>query len=192
MANQGLIKAGGFLILSMFIFSCGEIAFPRPRGFPRVELPASHEYKTYSRDACPFSFEYPANGLPERELADSCVLDIRFPGHNYKWHITYRRIGDGKPRRVHEEEYRELVMKHISHLDKLVEEPLQTPQGWGILFEMIGTLGAPAQVIFGDSSHLLMASFYFDRAVSQDSLKPLVDWVKEDLRHMVQTVKFLE
>lgn len=173
--------------------SCEEEKYPRPRGYPKIELPATHEYKVFSSESCPFTFEYPAHGKLARSVKDSCVFDLRFPEYDFKWHFTYRNIpASGKPRHIHEDEYRELIMQHVTKLDNLLEEPIQTQQGWGLLYEMYGELGAPAQVIFGDTTHIFMTSFYFDQAVNQDSLKPLIDWVKDDLRYMANSVKWAE
>ena len=119
------------------------------------------------------------------------MVDLSFKDFNFKWHFTYRNIdGSKKTRTQHDDEYRKLVFKHISKLSHLNEIELKGENGWGVLYEMFGKVGSPAQLIYGDSTHIVMASFYFLEAVNQDSLKPLIDYVKKDLRYMTESLKW--
>lgn len=175
-------------ILILFSLSllaaCGQDPFPRPRGYPRIDLP-SHEYKSFKGAACNFTFDCPVYAKVLDDRNDSCLVNLYFPEFNYYWHFTYRRIaGSGKTRREHEEEYLKLVMKHTQKMEFLNDPRIEGPEGWGTLYELRGEVGAPAQMIFGDSLNLVMVSFYFQEAVNQDSLNPLIRYVKEDLLHM--------
>ncbi|MCB9234367.1 MAG: hypothetical protein H6581_22125 [Bacteroidia bacterium] len=183
-----LTVAGAILIL--WVTGCKSDPFPRPKGYPRIDLPA-HTYQTFDNENCPFTFEYPSFGTINRNLKDSCLTDIYFKPYDFYWHLTYRNIpGSGKSREKHEEEYRKLVYKHSIKLSHMSEFDLESENGTGLMYELHGTVGAPAQVIFGDrdSTHLIMVSFYFQQAVNQDSLRPLIDYVKEDLEHMAGSV----
>ena len=172
----------------LFLQSCEEVTYPRPRGYPRIDLP-THSYLKYDNPSCPFSLEYPEGMKAMNESGDSCIVDFYWPEYDFYWHMTYRHIPtSGKTRMQHEDEYRKLVMKHtikMSHLNELV---LEGENGDGILYEVFGEVGAPAQMIYGDSTHLLMTAFYFEEAINQDSLSPLIEHVKEDMRHMAGSI----
>ncbi len=145
---------------------------PRPKGWPRIDLPA-HTYQEFSNDVCPFTFEYPQIGKVEQSRPDSCWMDLYFPDFNCRWHLTYRYIpGSGKTLEQHNEEYRKLVFKHIRKVSQIKELPLAAPGGSGIFYELFGTVGVPAQMFFTDSTHIVLASFYFDTAVRNDYLEP--------------------
>ena len=45
-------------------------------------------------------------------------------------------------------------------------------------------------MFFGDSTHLVMTSFYFEQAINQDSLNPLIEYVQEDLLHMAESMEW--
>lgn len=163
---------------------------PRPKGWPRIDLP-EHTYQEFSNDICPFTFEYPMIGKVEQSRPDSCWMDLYFPDYNCRWHITYRYIpGSGKTLEQHNEEYRKLVFKHIRKVSQIKELPLAAPGGSGIFYELFGTVGVPAQMFFSDSTHIVLASFYFDTAVRNDSLEPVINFMKDDLKHLAQSLKW--
>lgn len=191
--QHGLGKWGSVfvaLIAMLFVAACSEPAapLPKPTGWPRIDLP-QHTYTVVSDSNCPFSFETPAFGTIENRKADSCWMDLYFEPFQCRWHITYRYLpGSGKGIAEHNEEYRKLVFKHIQKVNQIKETPLQGENGSGIMYELFGTVGVPAQVFYTDSTHMVMASFYFDQAVRHDSLAPVIDFMKDDLKHMMQSI----
>lgn len=189
-----MIKLWFQLLWISLVLLCGcgtPDSFPHPRAYPRIDLPL-HAYKKITPKDCPFSLNLPVKGeLTNMAIEDSCKMDVYFPGFEYYWHFTYRNIPQsGKPRRYHEEEYLKLVMKHAQKLDYLNEQKIETPNGWGTMYELKGHIGSPVQLLFGDSTHLIMTSFYFQEAVNQDSLKPLIVYVTEELEEMVRSVEW--
>jgi gliding motility-associated lipoprotein GldD len=165
---------------------------PRPKGWPRIDLP-QHTYQTYSSPACPFTFEFPAIAVVQSQRSDSCIADLYFKDYECKWHFTYRDInGNPDAKYDHFEEYRKLVYNHIEKVTQIQESPIQQENGEGFFYELYGAVGVPAQFFFGDSTHLLMASFYFDEAMENDSLSPVVNWMKEDMLHLVESIRWKE
>lgn len=164
--------------------------FPRPTGWPRIELPA-HTYQRYDSPQCPFTLEIPAIGKVEKELTDSCWADFYFPEFDCRWHITYRNIPQsGKTWSQHYEEYRKLVFKHIQQVSQIQDNEVHFANGFGTLFELYGTVAVPAQLIYGDSTNMILVSFYFDNAIRDDSLAPVINFMKDDLRHMAESIEW--
>jgi gliding motility-associated lipoprotein GldD len=179
-------------MLLVLVAGCGRESYPtpRPQGWPRIDLP-EHTYQLFSNDVCPFTFEYPAIGQVERTKSDSCWMDLYFADFNCRWHITYRYVpGSGKTLEEHNEEYRKLVFKHIRKVSQIKELPVQAPGGTGIFYELYGTVGVPAQLFFTDSTHIVLASFYFDTAVRNDSLEPVINFMKDDMLHLAQSLRW--
>ena len=163
---------------------------PRPTGWPRIELP-EHQYQQLTESACPFTFEYPVIANIESQRPDSCWMNLHLPQFDARWHLTYRYIpGSGKTIAQHNEEYRRLVFKHIQKVSQIKETPISSPAGNGIFYELYGTVGVPAQFLFTDSTHLVMASFYFDTAIRNDSLAPVIDFVKDDMKRMAESIRW--
>ena len=180
------------LILLVGLAGCSDSLppTPRPKGWPRIDLP-EHSYQQFSNESCPFTFEYPAIGTIERSKPDSCWMDLYFEPFNCRWHITYRHVPtSGKTLEQHNEEYRKLVFKHIQKVSQIKEDPLEEESGGGIFYELFGTVGVPAQMFFTDGTHIVLTSFYFDSAVRNDSLAPVIEFMKDDLRHMASTIQW--
>lgn len=181
------------LISSLWLSACTEAQqapLPRPQGWPRIDLP-EHAYKTLENNPCPFTFEYPAMATLEPNRNDSCWMDLYLEPFEARWHLTYRYVpGSGMTIAQHNEEYRKLVFKHIQQVSQIKERQVQTEYGNGILYELFGTVGVPAQLLFTDSTHLVMASFYFDTAIRNDSLAPVIDFIKEDMLHMAESIRW--
>jgi len=179
-------------LICVLLSGCGEptAPFPKPSGWPRIDLP-SHTYQLIRDENCPFSFEAPAFGQVESRKPDSCWMDLYFEKFQCRWHITYRYLpGSGRDIAEHNEEYRKLVFKHIQKVNQIKETPLKGDNGNGIMYELFGTVGVPAQVFYTDSTHMVMAAFYFDEAVRHDSLAPVIDFLKEDLAHMMYSIEW--
>ena len=81
-------------------------------------------------------------------------------------------------------------MRHSVKMTFVNDSVFVLDNGKGTFYQLYGEVGAPAMMFFGDSTHLMMTSFYFDQAVNQDSLKPLIDYVKEEMFHMAETVNW--
>ena len=181
-------------LLLLFAFGCESYTpYPRPFGFPRIELPATTHYEAFENGSCPFTFEYPDFGEITRDQSDSCWVDIFFPPFNSKWHISYRNTGTtGKTRSDLYEEYRTLIYHHTKKADRIIETPISGPTGYGMLFEMYGEVGTPAQFFFSDSAgtQVVMNSFYYRTALKNDSLRPVSAYMKAELAHMIQSLQW--
>lgn len=185
------------LLLTLALLACGDdyVPTPRPHAYPRIELPsqAQRSYTTFAREGCPFTFEYPADGEVVRQEQDSCWLTLRFDRYDLTWHITHRNIpASGKPQVAHFEDFRRLVYKHSKKASRIEENPFTLPQGNGFLFEVYGEVGTPAQVFFADQAEedLVMMTFYYRDATTRDSLAPITQYMKEELRHAVESLRW--
>jgi gliding motility-associated lipoprotein GldD len=192
----------GIAIISsgLLVASCGQKQYPRPKGYPRIELPA-HAYQTFKQAGCPFTFEYPAYGKAALVRADSCDLNIRFERLGCTWHLTYQnfnhtRLQGNKTGRISRtqsfEAYRKLIYKHGPKATEIYETTLRTPAGRGTFFELYGEVPTSAQVYLSDSlNQAVMVSVYFNTALKNDSLAPVIDFMKADLRHFANTLRWV-
>ena len=179
------------LCCTLVIAGCkDQVMLPKPKGWSRIDLP-NHEYEAWTSPSCPFSCEIPKFSRQDSLKDDSCWVDFYIEPFNCRWHITYRNVPEsGKSRGQHLMEYHNLVYKHAQKSSRIIESPVVTKKGDGVFYELYGDVGVPAQFVFGDDDNLVMTSFYFNQAVNGDSLAPVIDFVKEDLHHMIQTIEW--
>ena len=147
--------------------------------------------RSSSAKQCPMAFEYPTYGTLYVMPEDSCVLNIDFPELSCKWHITYEELDTvSYPERQAFEKYRSMIYRH-SQKGRVYESELKAPAGHGTLFEIYGEVPTSAQFYLTDGKDIAVEnSFYFATAMRNDSLKPIIDHVKADLMHMVETLEW--
>lgn len=180
------------LTLLLVAMACDRGTTPKPSGYVRVNYPAK-EYVLFDR-ADPFEFEVPvyADVRPARtKAAEPWWYDVEFPGFKGTVHLSYKQL-DGDV-----EEYiqdtRTLVYKHTSRSDGIQEIPFMDPDNrrYGILYELGGNVASTVQFFLTDSTeHFLRGSLYFSTTTNRDSLNPIIRFVKQDIEHMIETVRW--
>lgn len=185
-----------FLLLTLLLWlgGCGEDPVPKQRGFHRLEMPA-HTYQRYTRPGCPYSFEYPGFGTVSYNDPDSCWMDIYFKPFHCNWHFTYRPLKGSREQRSREfEDYRKLIYKHTVKATQIRESQIETPRLRGTMFEVYGNVPTSAQLFLTDAEnqHVMEVSFYFFTAVKNDSLAPVIQYMKQDLLHLAESLAWTE
>lgn len=154
---------------------------PKKYGFPRMNLPDSITFVRYESASCPFVLEAPAGGKIIRDLSDSCWMDIFYPDYNLTWHISHRDTRKtGKDVNFHFEEHRKLIYKHTQKASEIRPFTRDITAGKVTVHELFGEVGTPAYVFIQDTSFTQVAvmSFYFQTAMKNDSLSPLISHMK--------------
>lgn len=177
-----------FIVGSLFqLHGCSDPPTPRERGFPRVILP-EHAYQSFDCPLCPFTFQYPTYGKVYQRKPDSCHFDIIFPEYGATWHLTLESLNEDYTYSDAYEKYHSMIFQH-SGKGKIYEQDLAMENGTGKYFEIYGEVPTSAQVFFSDSvNYALEASLYFNSALHNDSLAPVIEFLKKDLEKMVQSL----
>ncbi len=185
-----------FALLLLFI-SCNEAPAytPKPRAYPKVEYP-ERAYQQFDKDYCKFSFEYPtyAEIVQDQQYFDGntkhdCWFDLYMSDFDSRLHCTYYPIESRQDFEKLLVDAFELAGKHNMRADYIDEIPFQYPNGvQGYTFEIEGAAASPYQFFVTDSTqHFLRASLYFNTQARPDSLAPVYDFVKADLKRMLET-----
>lgn len=172
--------------------ACRHHYTPRPRGYPRLDLP-SHAYSTYS-ESCPFHFDYPSYTTVHHDssrLAEPCWLNIDYPSLKGRIHISYKDINHNLGRLM--EDSRDFVYSHVSKADGIDETLLNYPghKVYGIFYDIRGNAASSLQFFVTDSTqHFLRAALYFRMEPNYDSLAPAIAFIRADMMHLVQTLEW--
>ena len=173
--------------------SCQEEYYPKPRGFFRIDLPEK-EYQLFDT-GFPYSFEYPKYALLEQNttnLNEPYWINLAFPQFKGKLHLSYKKINGNFDDYV--EDTRTMVMKHIPKATaietKFFEDPQQHVYGLTYTIAGVGT-ASPYQFYISDSiNHFLRGALYFNVVPNNDSLEPVIDFLKEDINHLIETLEW--
>ena len=186
-----------FLMSCLFLPSCGgndddETIAPKPRAYFRLSFPEK-KYVSYSA-ACPFSFEIPTYTKMENDKsyrAEPCWLNLQFPSLNGTLHLTYHEVnGDING---YLEQTNELVSKHQIKASGIEEKLVSRDSSkvYGLIYEIGGNAASSIQFFLTDSTkHFIRGAMYFNVAPNTDSIAPVLDFVRKDIYHMIETFEW--
>jgi gliding motility-associated lipoprotein GldD len=187
------------LILLIAVYSCRDVSVPKPRGHFRIDLPKK-QYRIFNdqqekyRDM-PFSFEYPAYGQLSFQFENKSTpgwFNIEFPAYRAKIYLTYKHVNNNFEGLM-EQTYKMNVKNHITKADAINEQVFnnQDNKVFGILYDLKGNTASAVQFYVTDSTnHYLRGSLYFTAEPDADSLAPVITFFREDIIHLIETLKW--
>lgn len=190
MSKGAVVVIVSFLFL---FFSCrNEDPFPKPKSFLRVEFP-THEY-TKLQDSCNYSFEIsnltkvvnkPGN------VKEQCFKNIIYPQYKASLYCTYVSLDSNLFE--YTEYSRKLAYEHTIKASGIEELNLVNTDKnvYGTSFEIRGDVACNYLFYLTDStSNYFAASLYFETAPNYDSLQPVLEYVVEDIEHLINTFEW--
>ena len=179
-----------FLAIIVFVVSCNNNnPVPKPRGYFRIDMP-ERNYKTYDAN-CPFSFEIPDYAFILKQKEDYCWLDLYFPLNRATVYLTYKNLNNDLNN--HLEDQHEFVYKHVVKADAIGEVVFENDSlhVYGMMYNIKGNTASSVQFYLTDSvNHFVRGSLYFDVAPNKDSLAPIIDYLRIDIEHLMETFRW--
>jgi gliding motility-associated lipoprotein GldD len=167
---------------------------PKPKGYNRIDLPP-HAYQQLA-PGHPYTFEYSRAAKILRDssyLAQPHWINVYYPQLKASVQLTYadlRANPKGYNRLL--EDARKLTNKHEIKASAIDERTLKTPNGMRVsVFELQGEVPSQFQFYTTDSTrHFLRGALYFRIATANDSLAPVIEYVKQDMVRLLNTLKY--
>jgi gliding motility-associated lipoprotein GldD len=186
-------------LVAVSIIGCKEIPVPKPKGFFRINMP-EHEYVTFDarktgEENLPFIFEYPAFGnlnFNKEFDNEKGWFNIEFPAFKASLYLTYRNINRDFDDLM-EQTYKMNVKNHVSKADAISETQFIShgDKVYGILYDLKGNTATAVQFYVTDSvRHFLRGSLYFQATPNADSLQPVVNYFREDIITLIETLRW--
>lgn len=190
-----MTKYLGVFVWIMLVASCGKADFlPKPKGFNRIDLPP-HEYRALP-DSFPYSFEYSNHAKIKRDsswIAERYWIHLHYPLMDADVQLTYKPIRDLDSLLMgyYSDAYR-LTSQHNIKAYSIDEVIIELPNGnYASVTELEGEVPSQYQFHVSDSSkHFLRGALYFKTATKNDSLRPVIDYLKEDIHHLLKTLEW--
>lgn len=185
-----------FLIISaILIISCSDNYTPKPHGYFRIALPPT-SYKLLD-SIYPYSFEYPSYCVIQPDKLspeEKNWINLYMPNFDGSVHISYKTINSRENLAQYIEDSRAMVMKHIPKANDIQQIPLSDSREkvYGLVYNITGVNAAsPYQFYVTDSTrHFLRGAVYFNTLPNNDSLAPVIEYVKKDIGHLLNTLKW--
>lgn len=175
------------------MISCDQNYTPLPRGYFRIDLP-EHTYKL-SDTTLPYYFEYPVYTYLQSSPQNpdqKYWLNVEYPQFKATVFLSYKEI-DNNLITYLEDSYT-LVSKHIPRAEDIQDSLIvdRVRNVYGLTYKIKGSGAAsPYQFFVTDSaSHFVRGALYFNIVPNNDSLEPVIDFIRTDIEHLVNTIKW--
>lgn len=205
-----------WFLFSLFFYACNSPYTSRKEGYYKINFPQK-KYILFDNAGFPYSFEYPVYAQVARDSSyfDSASnnpfwINIVFPSFNGKIYISYKTIGgtsiykvkmpDGKySDSVGKNNFEKMVndaynltFKNDIKAYSIQDSVMHTPNDIsGIFFKLAGNVATANQFFLSDTlHHFLRGALYFDATPNEDSLAPVNAFLKEDMKHLINTLRW--
>jgi gliding motility-associated lipoprotein GldD len=194
------MKAPALLLLAtaLVLAACNSDYTVKPRGYFRIELPKK-AYQRFDQPGFPYTFEYPVYGKVVRdtlffdELAENPYwINIDFPQFGGRIHLSYKKIGPNKLDSLVQDAYTLSYKQHTYKASAIDAKPFVSPNGIeGVYFTLRGNTATSNQFFMTDSTrHFLRGALYFSTTPNEDSLKPVNEFLRKDVEHLINTLQW--
>ena len=190
MSNKNFI----WLFILAFVSSCGGDYLPRPLGYNRIDLP-ERAFETLN-GSYPYFFEVPEAVTVEKDsfnIDQAAWINLNYREMGAKVHLTYLPLGtEGGDIKMVLNDAINLTAKHQIKAYGIEESILLTPKGYtAVVAELSGEVPTQFQFFITDSTnHFLRGALYFNTAMKNDSLAPVIEHIKIDMTHLINTLEF--
>lgn len=188
----------GFLVITatLLLSSCTEeeVYTPRPRGYYRISLPEK-KYVEWKGD-CPFTMEIPEYSKMYKSSAPNapdCWKDLFFGKFNATVYMSYNEITSDSIFAELINQSWELTEAHHEMSQAFQDSIILRPEDgvYGTVIVLGGNAASLVQFYLTDSvKNFVRGSLYFYATPNKDSLQPVVNYIKQDVFHLVQTLKW--
>lgn len=210
------VKECILVLLFLGLLSCNSTYTSKKKGYYKIDFP-KRDYVKFDDPSFPYSFEYPAYAKIERDSAyfdtnssNPYWINIDFPGFDGKIFISYKVIGgtsvykvktpDGKYRdsigkntfqNMVDDSYK-LTYKNDIKAYSIEDSVMHTPNNvTGIYFRLSGSVATAQQFFLSDTTHnFLRGALYFDATPNEDSLRPVNNFLQQDMKHIINTLRW--
>jgi gliding motility-associated lipoprotein GldD len=176
-----------------------EPPIPKPRAYPRVVYPEK-AYKPFDETYCGFTFDQPVYAKIEHDTTyfdekakDDCWFNILVPQLNAKIFCSYYPIRSRAGFDELVKDAYEMTNKHNVKASYIEELTVSRPEDnvYGVVFNVEGPAASSYQFFLTDSvKNFVRGALYFNTEARPDSLEPVVKFMREDLDHLVSTLRW--
>jgi gliding motility-associated lipoprotein GldD len=189
------------LVACMIFAACsdGNIYTPKPRSYPKINYP-DRAFTDFNAPYCNFSFRMPEyfeiqqdTSYFDRKPENDCWFNLYLKEFDATLYCNYVEVGKSKTFDELKNDAFKITDFHNKRATYIDEILLKNQFGMkGIAFEVEGPVASHYQFFLTDEKqdHFFRGSLYFQSQSKPDSLKPMLDFVKQDLDSLIYTFKW--
>lgn len=171
-----------------------DVPTPKPVGYFRIDLP-DHQYRLMDT-TLPFTFEQSEHATLtiRNQQNGTCWIDVTYPELNAAFKLTYIPVPRTDSLRSLMIKEEKMVKFHYQKADDVEFSVIHDPEArlWGRIYDIEGKeVATPLIFWMTDSTHqFLRGTLYFNFTPNNDSLQPVIDYLREDFMQFTNTIKW--
>jgi gliding motility-associated lipoprotein GldD len=183
----------------LFLVSCNsDYTVGKKRGYFKIDFPEK-KYREFDQPGYPYSFEYPVYSSIVRDTTffetspeNPWWINIDFPQFAARVHMSYKEIGKNKFDSLVNDAFKLSYKQHTYKASSIEDSAMVTPNNvHGMYFTLAGNTATANQFFLTDSTrHFLRGALYFAATPNEDSIGIVNDFLKKDLLHLINTLKW--
>ena len=183
-----IVSCFSLALLSVLVLSCKKDVLPKPAGQLRLDYPAPR-YASFSNH-CPFEFDMNEEAVIKEEK--NCGFTIHYPKMKATVYLNYKSVNNNISDLLRDAQ--NLTYKlHTLKADEIIEQPYlnREKKVYGTFYDVTGNAATNSLFYATDSiKHFVTGSVYFYAKPNYDSILPAEVYVKNDLQHLLETIKW--
>ncbi|WP_318642439.1 gliding motility lipoprotein GldD [Flavobacterium ardleyense] len=182
-----MIKRFLYIFLPLALIGCKEDVTPKPSAELRLDY-VEADFVRFENE-CPYSFEINDDAIIKGK--GSCNFTIDYPKMKATIFLTYKDVNGNI--KSHLQDAQKLTYEHVIKADDIVEQPYinRDSKVYGMFYQVQGNAATNAQFYVTDSvKHFVTGSVYFYAKPNYDSIMPAADYIKNDMRMIMETMKW--
>ncbi len=202
-SDQDKVKQANTYITLFFLcalcatlMSCKPKALPEPKpmGYFRIYLP-EHIYQPMDT-TLPFRYEQSVFAQTDikKQKDNTLWMTLAYPDLKASLRFTCFEVKNADSLRKLMISEDKMVKFHYQKADDVQYSVIHDPESnlWGQTYEIFGKeVATPFQFWLTDSTHrFVRATLYFDETPNNDSLQPVIQYLKEDALHLINTFEW--
>lgn len=184
-------------ILALALVSCGKDPLPKPDAMLRLDYPQPEYTKVDVR--LPFTFEKNVNAdditkIKLNGINNTIGVNIDYPKMKGTLYLTYKKVNETNLDTLLRDA-QNLTQKHTIKADEIEAIVYENPEQkvFGMFYEVGGNAASQSQFYVTDSTnHFLNGSLYFYVKPNYDSIYPAAAYLKNDIKHIMETIEWKE
>jgi gliding motility-associated lipoprotein GldD len=185
------------LLIVFILLACNSPYTFKKKGYFKIDFPEK-KYQSFDQPGYPYTFEYPvyANIIKDTtffgDKAEDWWINIDVPSLNGRIYISYKQIKNDNQIDSLVNDAFKMAYKHTSKATEISDSLLKTPNNVeGIYYTLRGNTATANQFFLTDSTkNFLRGALYFNTEPNEDSLGIVNDFLKKDLYHLINTLKW--
>lgn len=184
-------KVSFCLIWFVFLGACNTAYKPKPRGFNYISFPEKHYQNIEVKGVYLFKKNTLANHFLDPELP---WVTIKYKKLKAEILITHKEIITESDLYTFIEESYKLIGRHQIKAESILEKKVVTSKKKrATIFEIKGAVASPYQFITTDSvKNFLRVALYLDIPIENDSIAPVINYLKDDVNQILNTLTWNE